>query len=402
MFKQFCRACGNQVTTEGHVPLEYCTNCGARLMPETQDYAPNRPTLQYDPGKNKKANGTNKILIGLAIAVPVLFILAGIAVAFIAYLAISNKKEEVRNFPTPQRYVTPPKTSNSLLTIGKDGIGQGEFKNAEGLAVDKEGNIYVGDGTLRIQKFDSSGKFLQLWNVTEGKIKADEKYTKTVTNLVVDSKNRVYAAVARKELFRYDGATGKFIDKIELYGDKFVGTPQEAYIMDMVLLNDDSLVILANSFPEGEYIMTVSPEGKAAIKFKDILKKQDKDRRPLLNGSLLVNVTGEMFLTDNMVVNEKSYMYRFKSDGSYVDRFTWDGAPNMPLFFRKIIALNSKGEIYAYSREKSQINVLSVEGISLRTIPLKTDFVEKLILDQNDNIFVVSSKKVEKFAPSGS
>ncbi len=401
MFKQFCRACGNQVTTESHIPLEYCTNCGARLMPETQEYAPNRPTVPYNPANRKKTNGTNKVLIGVAIAVPVLFILAGFAVVFIAFLAISNKKDEISTFSTPQTSPTPPKTSGSLLTIGKDGLGQGEFKNAEGLAVDKDGNIYVGDGTLRIQKFDSSGKFLQLWNVSEGKIKADEKYTKTVTNLVVDSKNRVYAAVARKELFRYDGATGKFIDKIELYGDKFVGTPQEAYIMDMVLLNDDSLVILANSFPEGEYIMTVSPEGKVAIKFKDILKKQGKDRRPLMNGSLLVNVTGEMFLTDNMVVNEKSYMYRFKPDGSYVDRFTWDGAPNMPLFFRKIIALNSKGEIYAYSREKSQINVLSVEGISLRTIPLKTDFVEKLILDQNDNIFVVSSKKVEKFSPSG-
>ena len=166
----------------------------------------------------------------------------------------------------------------------------------------------------------------------------------------------------------------------------------------MVLLNDDKLVVLANSFPDGEYVMTVSPEGKTEIRFKDLLKKQGDNRMRLTNGSLLVSVTGEMFLMDNMVTGEKSYLYRFKPDGSYTDRFTWDGAPATAIFFNKIIALNSKGEIYAVNSAKSQINVLNVEGVPQRTIPLKTEYFRKMILDSGDNIFIVTQNKVEKYS----
>jgi hypothetical protein len=402
MLKQFCRACGNEVFSNGTIPLEFCTNCGARL-PLTQSYSPAPQTNPYTrPGGGAKLSGKEKTAFGVLIAIPIILILATVGVVgLLVYVASKKQKEFNGSYPTP-RTNTSPTPSNRLLAFGKDGIGNGEFKNAESVAIDKDGNIYVGDGTLRIQKFDAEGKFLQLWNVTEGTVKPDEKYYNAVSNMVIDSKNRLYAVVDHKDLLRYDAATGKFIDKIKVNGEKWMGTAEEATIQDVVILNDDRLAVYATSFPEGEYVIMVSPDGKPEIKFKELLKKQDKKTPVIERGSMLVNVTGDIFLMNGMMTFDKTYLYHFKPDGSYVDRFTWDGAPTLGGFGNKIIALNSKGEIYAYNSAKSQISVLSVEGIPLRAIPLKPEAYSRMILDANDNIYVVSRNRVEKFSASGS
>jgi hypothetical protein len=404
MLKQFCRACGNEVFSNDNLPLEFCTNCGAPLEKPTQGFPPSNQTVPFGfVGKPKKGN--DKTLFWALIAIPVVLIFTGIIGFGILFYAATKGRREFTNNPpppssSPRTSPSPQKTSNALLSFGKEGLGQGEFKNAESVAVDKDGNIYVGDGTLRIQKFDAGGKFLQLWNVTEGTVKADEKYYTAVNNIVIDSQNRLYAVVGYKDLLRYDAATGKFIDKIQLYGEKWMNRQQEATIQDVVMLNDDRLAVFATSFPEGEYVIMVSPDGKPEIKYKSLLKKQDPDITAIMRGTMLVNVTGEIFLMNGMAT-KKSYLFRYKPDGTYVDRFTWDGAPEMGTFGNKVIALNSKGEIYAYNSKKSQINVLSVEGVLLRSIPLKPDSFQRMALDANDNIFVVSRAKIEKFSSAG-
>ena len=51
-----------------------------------------------------------------------------------------------------------------LSVIGREGSGPGEFRAPRGVAVDKSGNIYVADtGNKRVQKLDSSGKFIAEW-----------------------------------------------------------------------------------------------------------------------------------------------------------------------------------------------------------------------------------------------
>ena len=52
---------------------------------------------------------------------------------------------------------------------GQEGKKKGEFKKPWGVAVDSSGNVYVADQTLpRVQKFDSNGKFIDMWG-KEGK-----------------------------------------------------------------------------------------------------------------------------------------------------------------------------------------------------------------------------------------
>ncbi len=67
----------------------------------------------------------------------------------------SPESEEIMAIPSP--YLT-------AFQIGTEGMDDGEFKSPTGIAVDKDGNIYVGDtDNHSIQKFDKEGKFLARW-----------------------------------------------------------------------------------------------------------------------------------------------------------------------------------------------------------------------------------------------
>ena len=63
--------------------------------------------------------------------------------------------EEIMSIPSPYLPV---------MQIGCEGVDDGEFKSPTGIAVDKDGMIYIGDtDNHSIQKFDQSGKFLARW-----------------------------------------------------------------------------------------------------------------------------------------------------------------------------------------------------------------------------------------------
>ncbi|MBI5853705.1 MAG: hypothetical protein HZB35_00395 [Nitrospirae bacterium] len=67
----------------------------------------------------------------------------------------SAESQEVMAVPAPYLVV---------MHFGTEGVDDGEFKSPTGLALDKDGNIYVADtDNHSIQKFDKEGKFISRW-----------------------------------------------------------------------------------------------------------------------------------------------------------------------------------------------------------------------------------------------
>jgi tripartite motif-containing protein 71 len=54
-------------------------------------------------------------------------------------------------------------TGKFITTWGSHGSDDGQFKSPTGIAVDSSGNAYITDYNNRVQKFDNFGKFITTW-----------------------------------------------------------------------------------------------------------------------------------------------------------------------------------------------------------------------------------------------
>lgn len=94
--------------------------------------------------------------------------------------------------PESQEVMAIPAPYLIAKIIGQEGVEDGEFSSPTGIAVDKDGNIYVADtDNHSIQKFDKDGKFLGRWGGEAGSAEGGYYYPRGLTT---NSDGQVYVA----------------------------------------------------------------------------------------------------------------------------------------------------------------------------------------------------------------
>lgn len=119
---------------------------------------------------------------------------------------------------------------------GGEGYAGGQFSKPRGIAVDKNGNLYVADtGNGRVQIFDADGNFISAFGRTGDK----EGEFKEPNGIAVDSEGNIYVVdVGNHKLIKF-APDGKFAkewnqSKLLMYGprDLAIGRNGELYIVD--------------------------------------------------------------------------------------------------------------------------------------------------------------------------
>ncbi len=143
-----------------------------------------------------------------------------------------------------------------LRTIGKRGNQPGEFNFPEGIAVGKDGKLYVVDGlNFRYQVFDADGKFLS----TQGKVGQEPGTFARPKAVSLDSEGHIYvsdAAFANVQVFDKDGklliwlgGPGTAPGQFQLTEGVFVDSADRVFIVDQMNKRVQRFQYLAESKP---------------------------------------------------------------------------------------------------------------------------------------------------------
>lgn len=139
---------------------------------------------------------------------------------------------EGKELPEPPPLPTPPPVNLFNTAFGSWNSFVNQPRSA---AVDSKGNIYISDfRNFRVQKFDPAGEFLLTW----GKEGSFEGEFKDPTGITIDRQNRIYVADTWNHRIQVFDPDGKFITILGanagLYGprDVAVGENGTVYVTD--------------------------------------------------------------------------------------------------------------------------------------------------------------------------
>ncbi len=271
-------------------------------------------------------------------------------------------------------------TAESECQAGVDGSGAGQFSNARGVAVDAAGNVYIKDAaSLRVQKFDSAGRFLLMFGGEVNKTTGEgictlaqleggdvcgagvagsndgefgDSNTGGIANntggIAVDSNGKLFVAdVERIQRFDLEGkwelsvpVSGKTVMRLDIApgsGDFYaiVGPPNGA---------EENVRILdaVTGIEKGKLLSVVFKNPKSGEAFPT-------DRTA---GPIAVTPTGEVFVQrNNLSVGEgaelASPLLQFDANGKQVAEF----GRTLPGFQVNGLAVNTIGTLYVASGE---------------------------------------------------
>lgn len=141
---------------------------------------------------------------------PSLALLLGLAALLLAPVGPTRASPQA-NGETPPAFLLKWGSSGS----GAGQFGEGAFGAALGVAVDPSGNVYVSDSfNHRIQKFSSSGAFLNKW----GSGGSGDGQFLSPSGVAVDGQGRVYVADFGNHRIQKFSSEGAFITKWGSFG----------------------------------------------------------------------------------------------------------------------------------------------------------------------------------------
>ncbi|MFD0674621.1 S-layer homology domain-containing protein [Cohnella sp. GCM10027633] len=275
-----------------------------------------------------------------------------------------------------------------LATWGSTGGESGQFFIPQGITVDPNGNVYVADrGNNRVQKFDGQFIFIE-----ERGFPGFSPH-----GMATDGAGNVYIATEDGELYKYDPANGTTVlvnnDFIELSG---VSIDAEGNVYAADTTGHKVAKFPPDYVPEGddgesdsEYVTWSGELDEASLYFRPQGIAVDSER----------NV---------VYVSDSTHIQTFTTDGTQIET-TWGEPGNGEFTYISGIALDPAGNLYVADSGANKIKKLSATNGALLASwgargsdPGQTDDIGGIAIDRDGNVYItdVWNHRVQKFAYS--
>ncbi len=314
----------------------------------------------------------------------VILILAGVGAGIWGLIVgIKHATDTVSRISSPSQTSGPhgganataaPGFASIALKFGSEGIGPGMFKDARNIGVDGEGRIYVGEylNGGRVQAFDANGKFITQWTV-------DPKMP--MRQMTADRKGTVYV-VQRGEISRFDGATGNPLGKIQYSSATDHG---RAYFDQARATPDGGLVAVVND----DDIVRFNASGQVTRTITKALQTQTGD--PERVEGVAVDGLGNIYALST----HRAAVFKFSSDGRFVNRFGGSGDERGQLHASDAIAVDGKGRVYV--SDIRGIHVFDPEGRYLDTFDVPGNVAFGMTFNDRNELLVAARTEVIKY-----
>ena len=166
-------------------------------------------------------------------------------------------------------------------TFGTRGKGNGQFDQPYGLATDRNGNLLVLDASSRVQKFDSSGRYLASVDVAARVKRPVLHYTpdNRPASLAVDGNGNLYVGYSGGHFVQKFSPQGLLLTRIDGFDDVPIVTVDKSgklYVLDtfgyrvQVFVLKGAKGVLVSKFRAPDPEVTIVPKGIAVDAESDV------------------------------------------------------------------------------------------------------------------------------------
>src|SRR5437762_5332814 len=370
-----CSKCGAPVTYDSNFATSaQCAYCHSQVaLPNDIRIEPIvLPNIDITIGPQVTRTASKALIFVLLIPVIIVIIVfAGVFGAISQVRRALSPLTGLRDKPIGSR---PGEMGNGFvsqtLKFGSEGIGPGMMTDARSIAVDGQGNIYVGEYSGgRIQVFDANGQFITQWI-------ADPKMP--LRGLAVDRRGSVYV-VQRGIITHYDGQSGKSLGTVaysEGNGfDDVTVTPEGGLVCAWYSGRDD--------------IVRFDTNGKVAQIIRAAISTPAD--RSELNTRVAVDGRGNIYALGSFT----SSIFKFSRDGKFINRFGGPGRQPGQLSAVNAIAVDGKGRVFV--SDTKGVQVFDADGRYL-TVFDPGGVASGMVFNDKNELLIVSRNKVIKLA----
>jgi ribosomal protein L7/L12/sugar lactone lactonase YvrE/DNA-directed RNA polymerase subunit RPC12/RpoP len=326
------------------------------------------PSPPIIPATTSQSSGTLKMGGGIILSTFILFIVLVTVVPILIAMAS-------RGGPLADTWarINPFAAGRLTLSFGREGTGPGYFSDAEYVAVDNDGHIFVGElSGGRIQVFDDNGKYLTQWQA-----RGDQPGDIYLTGMASGRDEAVYTVVG-SQLYVYDGMTGNLLGQLD--------HPDGWGFDDVTVAPDGSIV--AAWYKNRDDIIRFNRNGETTLLVKSAISSVTQDSE--LDMQVAVDGTGNIYVL--AYFNEGVFI--FSADGRYTSRFGSMGDDKGQFTSPRSIAIDNLGRIYI--ADFPGVMIYASDGRYLDTLPVN-GAVKSMAFDDQNNLYLVADEQVLRY-----